>query len=155
MPARWVRLLVTVLAVSGLLSGCSGEVPVAVPEPALSAAAACEALSDALPDTVRGQDSRPTDPRSPFTAAWGDPPITLRCGVERPAQLTPTSDIAEVDGVAWLPVELTEGYRFVTTGRFAFVEVDVPDDYAPEVDALVDLAEAVAATIPLTPDPVT
>ena len=75
--------------------------------------------------------------------------------MERPAQLTPTSDIAEVNGVAWLPIELTEGYRFVTTGRVAYVEVDVPDRYAPEIDVLVDLAAAVSTSVPLAPDAVT
>ena len=120
--------------------------------PAPSAVEPCAALIKALPQTVHGLTKRPTDPASPYTAAWGDPAITLRCGVPAPPELNPTSDTAEVDGVAWLPIELTHGYRFVTTGRVAYVEVDVPDAYAPEVNALVDLAAPVAATVPTTDD---
>ena len=54
-----------------------------------------------------------------------------------------------VNGVDWFPQELTAGYRFTTTGRVANVELSVPDDYAPEAEALVDLAQAVSDTVPL------
>jgi hypothetical protein len=50
--------------------------------------------------------------------------------------------------VEWFPEELERGYRFTTFGRSAFVEVTVPDDYRPEVNALVDLAAAVDAAVP-------
>ncbi len=136
-----------------VLTACSEDVPVAAPEPSAPASQACLTLARSLPETVSRQERRPTDPSSPLTAAWGDPAITLRCGVPRPAQLTPTSETAEVNGVAWLPVELTQGYRFVTVGRVAYVEVDVPEDYAPEVNSLVDLAAAVSASVPLTEGP--
>jgi hypothetical protein len=137
------------------MAACSGAVPVAPTEPSPAASAPCSALVDALPHTLHGQSARPTDPDSAWTAAWGDPPITLRCGVARPPQLTPTSDTVEVDGVAWLPIQLTHGYRFVTTGRLAYVEVDVPDAYAPEVNVLVDLAGPVSGAVPLASTSVT
>ena len=79
--------------------------------------------------------------------------ITLRCGVASPEQLTSTSELVEVNGVEWLPVELTQGYRFVTVGRVANVELDVPNAYAPEVSTLVDLAAPVADEVPLIEDP--
>ena len=123
-------------------------------EPSSPAAArACADLVAALPETLSGGERRATDPASPSTAAWGDPVITLRCGVARPEQLTPTSELVEVNGVEWLPVELTQGYRFVTVGRVANVELDVPNAYAPEVNVLVDLAAPVADEVPLIEDP--
>ena len=104
-------------------------------------------------------ERRDTDPQSPYTAAFGDPAITIRCGVDRPPQLTPTSELISVGapdgtaGIDWLPVELTDGYRFVTIDRVANVEVDVPNVYAPETGVLVDLAGAVNDHVPVSVDP--
>jgi uncharacterized protein DUF3515 len=126
--------------------------PVAVEpaSPSGAAAAACRALHDALPSQVGGLAGRPTTPASATTAAWGDTPILLRCGVGRPAGLEPTSELTTVDGVDWFPQQLTHGYRFTTVGRTAFVEVTVPDADGPEVRALVDLAPAVTHAVPAT-----
>lgn len=75
----------------------------------------------------------------------------LRCGVARPAALRRTSELAAVNGVDWFAEELTAGYLFTSTARVANVEVTVPDDYAPEVDPLVDLASAVQRAVPNSP----
>ncbi len=77
----------------------------------------------------------------------------LRCGVATPAALTPTSQLLTVDGVDWLPEELSAGYLFTTVGRSLNVEVSVPGAYSPESDALVDLSTAVAATVAAEPSP--
>jgi hypothetical protein len=79
-----------------------------------------------------------------FSATWGDPPITLRCGVEKPPKLTATSECFEVNGVGWFAEQTASGYLFTTIGRTTYVEVGVPSDYAPEANALVDLAAAVS-----------
>ncbi|GAA2099174.1 hypothetical protein GCM10009801_70560 [Streptomyces albiaxialis] len=127
----------------------------AVPSPSGEAARACRALHDELPERVDGQERETLDPESPYTAVWGDPAIELRCGVARPKKLTPgseeynpTSDAAEVNGVSWLIEERDGGYRFTTTDRAAYVELTVPDDYAPEVGALTDLARGVKKAVP-------
>ena len=91
------------------------------------------------------------EPASPYTAAWGNPEIVLRCGVSKPNALEPTSELVTVNGVDWLPEPTRGGYRFTTTGRVAYVEVVVPKHYSPEVNALVDLAGPIAQTVPLTP----
>ncbi len=139
------------------LTACSGSVAVDPPAPSqASVETACAALHAALPKQLAGGDQRATDPSSPLTAAWGDPAITLRCGTGRPPQLEPTSDLITVSGPAgsatvdWLPIELTNGYRFVSDGRLAYVEVDVPKAYAPEVNVLVPLSIPVSSTIPAT-----
>lgn len=131
----------------------SGSVALTPPQPATArATAACEtlgaALAERLPDGLLGQPRRDVAPQSSRTAAWGDPPITLRCGVPRPAALRAASQLLTVDGVAWFPEQLTNGYRFTTYGRVTNVEVDVPDDYAPEANALVALAAAIRSTTP-------
>jgi len=136
------------LAALALLAACSNELPIDPPQPAPEVAAVCQQLNQALPDQVEGEIPRETEPTSDLTAAWGSPPIVLRCGVGQPAAFQPTSEVATVDGVDWFPEELPEGYVFTTWGRTVNVEVTVPDDYAPEVNPLVDLAPAIKVTIP-------
>jgi hypothetical protein len=127
------------------LTGCgAGAVRLAVPSPAPEVAAACTALVDALPDRVLDADRRRTEPVSPLTAAYGDPPIELTCGVAPPADMV-GAECFEVDGVGWFAREVTNGVIFTTIGRKVYLEVAVPGDYAPEANALTDLADAVQA----------
>ncbi len=139
-----------------LLVACSGSVDVggAPPNPTGTVATRCAALVAEAPGSVAGQASRDVSPASRYVAAWGDPPIVLRCGVPRPRALTPTSRCFVVDGVGWLatqdgvevePTRASDGtLEFTTVGRSAYVEVTVPDSYQPAADALVDLAGTVA-----------
>ncbi len=108
----------------------------------------CTELSTQLPDTVAGQEARATEPESPFTAAWGTPAIVLRCGVPRPAALGRTSQLTSINDVDWFAEELTKGYLFTTFGRQAYVEVTVPDDYAPEAGPVTEISAAVTAAVP-------
>jgi hypothetical protein len=107
-------------------------------------------LHAALPHRVDGRDATGVTPRSTTTAAWGDPPVVLRCGVGRPRGFTATSEVVEVDGVSWFLRETRTGYLFTAVGRRAFVEVRVPSA-VPRAEAtapLVDLAAAVRRSDP-------
>ncbi|OEU85852.1 hypothetical protein DB35_11915 [Streptomyces abyssalis] len=144
---------VTVVAAAGC-TGADDSGP-AVPSPSGKAAETCRSLSDRLPKRVDGKQRITLDPASKYTAAWGDPAIELRCGVPRPEKLSPgsehynpTAEAAEVNGVSWLLEQREGGYRFTTTGRAANVELTVPDDYAPEINALTDLAKAIRTSVP-------
>jgi len=119
-----------------------------------SAASQCAALTKAAPQTVDGMSRRATDPASPLTAAWGDPAITLRCGVSEPSMLkpgskdyNPSADAAYLNGVAWLIQKTGSGYTFTAYQRAVYVEVDVPSAYQPQTNALVDLGQAVIGAI--------
>lgn len=103
-----------------------------------------------LPATVDGRKRRATDPASVRVAAWGDPAVVLRCGVPRPRQLAPTSEVVEVNGVAWF-LEPGSAYVFTTVGRVANVEVRVPSsvERSAATAPLVDLARAVSRNDPL------
>lgn len=92
-------------------------------------------------------------PKSDLTAAWGDPPITMRCGVPRPRAYTPTAQLFQVDAVAWLPVpqDAANPTTFYAVERRAYVEVVVPKEQAPASDALVDLGHVIAKTDPKDP----
>lgn len=139
-----------------LLFNSGNAVAVSVPGVASSSAQSdCAALNKALPQTVDNEGRRGTSPDSPLTAAWGDPPITLRCGVPEPEVLrpgsktyNPSADEAYVDGVAWLIEKVTDGYRFTAAQRAVYIELDVPSAYNPETNALVDLASAVIKAVP-------
>ncbi|OEU91464.1 hypothetical protein AN216_25220 [Streptomyces oceani] len=143
-----------------VLAGCSSaaeESGPAVPSPAGKTAEACRALHAKLPERVLAEKRTKTEPRSEYTANWGDPRIELRCGVPEPEVLqpesehyNPTSEGAVVNGVHWLFEERADGYRFTSVERLSFVEVTVPDEYAPEVGALTDLATALRETVPKT-----
>ena len=132
-----------------MLAGC-GLRPVDVEpyEPQAGTAEVCRSLVAGLPRSVEDAVRRDVDSAVRTTAAaWGDPPIVLRCGVELPADYRPDAQVSEVDGVAWFPSEGEGGTFFATVGRSAVVEVAVPDDYAPAA-VLVALADAVAGNVP-------
>ncbi|MGI5348582.1 DUF3515 domain-containing protein [Streptomyces sp. CA-250714] len=154
-PASAVGALVVLVPL--VTAGCSGigDAGPTPPSPSGRTAKLCRALHDALPKRVDGRQRGEADPVSDYTAVWGDPAIELRCGVREPAKLTPgneeynpTADAAEVNGVSWLMEKQDDGYRFTTTHRAAYVELTVPDDYKPEVEALTDLSDAVKHTVP-------
>lgn len=148
-------LLAVVIAATGCSATDTAAGP-AAPSPSGEAATYCRALRKRLPRTVDGLERGTTEPVSDFTAVWGDPAVQLRCGVSKPAVLTvgnehynPDADAVGVNGVDWFYEKRDDGARFTTVLRKAFVEVTVPGKYAPEVNALTDLADAVKKTIPV------
>ncbi|WP_116948184.1 DUF3515 domain-containing protein [Jiangella endophytica] len=148
MPRRPHLTLGAILLATGL-AGCGyGAVDVTPHEPEPGSAGVCAALQDALPDTVDDAVRRDVDPSSEYVAAWGQPPIVLRCGVAMPASYRPDAQLYDVDGVGWLADEGEGGTFFTAVDREVLVEVAVPDDYAPEANVLADLATAILDTDP-------
>jgi hypothetical protein len=96
-------------------------------------------------------ERRDASPDSPLTAAYGDPPVAVRCGVPRPQALTPTSLLVTVDGIDWLPEELTDGWLLTTVGRVADVELTVPGSRGPAPSIAADLGPIIRATLPAAP----
>ncbi|MDQ1621159.1 MAG: hypothetical protein QOE19_3728 [Actinomycetota bacterium] len=114
----------------------------------------CTVLHGALPQRLDGRPSVTVSPRSPYTAAWGGPPLVLRCGVAKPAGLRATSEVIDIDGVEWFLVQTDDAYVFTTVGRVAYVEARVPSS-VPREEAtapLVDLARPVIQSVPTTAD---
>lgn len=132
-----------------MVSGCGSPVALDAPPPV----PACESLAAALPDRVAGQERRRTEPEAPTTAAWGDPPISLRCGGATPAAYAPGAQLLSVNGTDWLPEELSAGVRFWLIGAPVVVEVTVPDAYAPEAGVIAELSPAITkvAVAPSSP----
>jgi hypothetical protein len=80
--------------------------------------------------------------------AWGDPPIILRCDVDRPADLTPGSSTPAilVGDVYWFRTSRGDSDVFTSIDRAVYVEVSVPrkQSYMP----LSTLGAAIAAKLP-------
>lgn len=105
----------------------------------------------ALPQVVDDAVRRDVAPADPGTAAFGDPPIVLRCGLPEVVGYRPDAQLFLVDGVEWFAVRGEGGWFFSAVGREAVVEVAVPDDYAPESEVLADLAGALRSAVPARP----
>jgi hypothetical protein len=147
-------LLAGVAVLAAALSSCGpGRVRADPPRPDTRAAAACADLHAALPGKLDGHPRREVRPGSDLTAAWGDPPIVLRCGVGVPGAYRPTSQLYTVNDVDWLPERLSKGYVFTTVGRAAGVELTVPDRYSPENNPVADMSLLVARQVPVSATP--
>ena len=130
----------------------------AVPAPAANSAE-CTALLAALPQRLQSGatqlDRRPlAQPAPPGTAAWGvDPIVILRCGVDRPAELTPTAALLEVSGVRWLHLPGADAANptstWVAVDRPVYVALTMPDDAG--TGPLQDISAAVRATLAARP----
>jgi hypothetical protein len=125
-----------------------GPVTVAAPPPDAAADVPCTELLGALPITLTDLAGRPARSSWTYVAAWGDPAIVLRCGVPRPAALTPGSSAQAigVDGVYWLPVAQKSVTIWTVVDRAAYIEVSVPKSYAQP--PLAPIADAVAKSLP-------
>lgn len=143
----WHPGLALVAAVA--LVGCARPVEVPPPTPDDRTAAVCSAFAAELPaDLPTIGARREATPDSPFTAAYGDPPVAVRCGVADPPSLSPTSLLVTIDDLDWLPEELTAGWRLTSVGRAANVEITVPGEQGLAPAVASDLGPVVVATIP-------
>lgn len=141
-PRRLVRV-VALIAVGLATSACASAV--GVPAAPGAAAPLCARVLVSLPDEVGGGGRRATTSQS--TAAWGDPPVVLRCGVPSPG---PTTDpCVDLDGVDWVLTELDGERRYTTFGREPGLEVTVPDG-GPSPDVVLGALSAPASVVEQT-----
>lgn len=119
--------------------------PVEVPPVTPEAGASCPALMEALPLEVVGVPSRRVRSDSPFAYAWGEPPVVLVCGVDRPEGFAPDSALFQINGVQWF-VDDSDPDVVVWTSvdRPVYVEVTVPAtvDSGPATVLSTTIAEA-------------
>jgi hypothetical protein len=118
----------------------------------------CTALLTALPAELDGPDGpmppRPIAAPLPGVRAWAATPrpVVLRCGLPRPAELTPTSALLEVNGVRWLQLEdgLPEPVQvsYIAVDRPVYVALTTPVDAGSA--PLQHLSDVVRETLPAT-----
>ena len=153
-PGRRVRAGVATAALLtlGTATGCATEVQVEPPPAPTAIAKLCGALHAKLPAKLHGDERRTVTPESKLTAAWGDPALALRCGVPRPAALRPASQLAEINGLAWLPQPEGTPTTFTLLGRGAYVEVTVPRTVQLPGEVLSELSPRLKAALPKKAD---
>lgn len=115
-----------------------------MPAPTGAAAVDCRALVSGLPDDVVGGGHRDrAHPPSPYTAAFGSPAVTLRCGAPLPA-FDPTADVEVIDGVQWLLLPSSgDAENYVAWKSPTLLAVHIPHTYLP-ANILPGLSPAVA-----------
>lgn len=131
-------------------AGPSALAPVTVAAPPANSAAdaPCTKLLGTLPITLAGLSGRPARSSWTYVAAWGDPAVTLRCGVPRPGSLKPGSSdfLLGVNGVNFLQSRQDDAHVFTAIDRTAYIEVSVPESYAQP--PLGPIADAIAKALP-------
>jgi hypothetical protein len=156
-----VLLIAGVIAVSLVFGSRSDDPPkrtgpvALVPVPAPAAGSAdCTTLLTKLPATLQSGSTQLSkaelaSPAPPATAAWTDQrtdPVVLRCGLDKPAEITPTTQTRAVDGVQWLPVDGAEATTWFTVDRTVFVALTIPTTAG--TGPLQDISKTVGQTLP-------
>lgn len=101
---------------------------------------ACRSLLAAVPDALdKGVRRRPVSGDAARTAAWGDPPVTLECGVPLPDQtVTPV----RIDGFPLVTDEKGGVVTYTTSERAVNARVSVPKSYSDQVYLVLPLLPA-------------
>ncbi|HEY3467049.1 MAG TPA: DUF3515 domain-containing protein [Amycolatopsis sp.] len=127
-----------------------------VPVPAPAAGSpACTTLLAAVPTelTSNGKAVKVralANPAPPATVAWGEQdPLVLRCGLDRPPELTPTASLRLVNGVQWLQVPGDGASTWYVVDREVYAALTVPDSAG--TGPLQQLSDTVAAKLPARP----
>jgi hypothetical protein len=121
--------------------------PVEVPPVTPEAEASCPALMSTLPLELAGEPSRRVDSATPYAYAWGDPPIVLICGVDRPAGFVVGVSAMQINGVQWyVDTSDPDSTVWTTVDRPVYVEITLP----AEVDSapVTALTPEIAAALP-------
>lgn len=131
--------------------------PIDAPSLSADQAAACAEFLKAAPDTLAGEVRRSVLPDDAPGAAWGDPAITVTCGVAAPAEFDKFSPCDEVNGVGWfVPDEVRSSQDrdavLTTIGFEPRLQLLVPASYRPEgpAAAMAALAKAIKRTLTRT-----
>ncbi|MGQ0773033.1 MAG: DUF3515 domain-containing protein [Pseudonocardiales bacterium] len=112
----------------------------------------CTHLLAALPQQLDGGAQGSLDRRElaasvpSGAAAWGEPPVVLRCGLDRPAELTATSRLLDVSGVQFLGIPHPTANAWVAVDRPRYVVVALPPGAGS--GPLQQIAEVIAETLP-------
>jgi len=97
----------------------------------------CSALLRALPEELGDGLRRRDVAFDPLrTAAWGEPSVTLECGVPRPERAEPPVEVGPNDDgplVAFTTRDVGPATRFTTSDRSVNVAITVPDVYDSQV----------------------
>jgi hypothetical protein len=121
--------------------------------------AACHAFIDDVPRRLAGEERRKVNPANSLAAAWGDPAIIVRCGVDVPAEFDEFAHCEIANGVGWfVPDDVIADQEadvtFTAVGYRPIVAIEMPHGYRPEGGAAViaELAQPVEDNLELVED---
>ncbi|MFI6228058.1 DUF3515 family protein [Micromonospora echinospora] len=109
-------------------------------------ATVCRALLSNLPATVRELPQRPVTAGPEQNAAYGDPALTVSCGVPEPT-IPLTDTVWVVEQVCWHASEQGDATVLTTVDREAAVRVTVPKRYEQPLQWVSPISEAIVASI--------
>jgi hypothetical protein len=167
-PPRGLIIIAAVIAVAlaagvavfGLMAGKSEDVAagplplVSVPAPQ-AGTPQCAALIAGIPTELTSNGEKLAlrelaAPAPPSTIAWGGTdPVVLRCGLDKPPELTPTAQLRVIDGVQWLQVQGEGSATWYVVDREVYTALTVSDTSG--TGPLQEISAAVATKLPATP----
>jgi hypothetical protein len=134
----------------------AAPVPMAAPRLSERAAQVCRAVTSQLPTAVRNLPARKVTAGAEQNAAYGEPPLTVACGVPQPrmcASLSGGPDCVPLDTellimnrVCWYAKQNPDAAVFTTMDREVAVQVTVPTGYKQAAQWANEFSDIVAAT---------
>jgi hypothetical protein len=106
----------------------------------------CRALLSQLPQQVRDLPQRPVTDGPEQNAAYGEPPITVECGVA-PAEYELTDHVWPLDGVCYHATEGPDASVWVTLDREVPVRITVPNGYGGPGQWAAEFSATIVSTV--------
>lgn len=128
-------------------ANATGPVPMTVYTLDERAEVICRALLAKLPDTLRDLPQRPVTAGPEQNAAYGEPPITLACGIPLPS-IPPTDLVYPLDKVCWHAGDRPDATVWTTVDREVPVQVTVPKSYAEPGQWVISFSKPVEEAVP-------
>ncbi|GLZ35490.1 hypothetical protein Lesp02_76770 [Lentzea sp. NBRC 105346] len=138
-------------------AGRSGPLALVTVDAPAAASPECTTLVDKLPVGLpSGKDMLPrreiASPAPVGAVAWGDAqhdPVVLRCGLNRPSELSPTSELRVISDVTWLVVDGSGAATWYVVDRPVYVALTVPGDAG--TGPLQDVSTTIRDLLPKAP----
>jgi hypothetical protein len=133
----------------------STPVQMAAPELSPRAAQVCLAVTSQLPTQVRDLPARKVSAGPEQNAAYGEPPLTVACGVAQPQMCKALgetgcvpldTELLIMNGVCWYAAPTSGGATFTTMDREVPVQVTVPAGYRQPAQWANEFSDTVVRT---------
>lgn len=147
-----VMVIVGFIVFAALRPGNSDSTPVDSYAAESSTPAECPKFLAALPQTFEGYgDKKISGTQASWPASKDGDPVIVRCGVSRPAELSPTSNLQVVNPVQWFITDSIEGsgQAFICVDHRPYVALWVPVNAGN--GPITDVSAAIERTLPRGP----
>ncbi|MFW0792690.1 DUF3515 domain-containing protein [Gordonia sp. CPCC 205515] len=117
-----------------------------------SASADCAKLIAALPTSFDGfGDKQVTGSTVKWPSDGDGEPVVLRCGISRPTELSPTSNLQVINPVQWFITDTVEGagQAYVCVDHRPYVAMWIPVNAGN--GPITDVSAVIATTLPRAP----